>query len=459
MKHRGGETGIRSGQARIHDGEGSVPPREHGSLMEDGAHVEGGTRAEKSTHALCIWLPTFELRLEILRSPDLDETSVALLEPDESERRKVWQVSERAWESGVRPGVAVSEAVGLCPDLTLLEPDPTHYDVGMESLLEALAEMSPVLEPSGRGRIFVGTDGLDRLHGSPERQVERALHILMQILPRPLVAAVRAGWAPGRFGAWVAAVAAQPGRPTIVFQEELASFLATRPVSSLPGDPSVARRLERLGVHTLGDVSRIPEDALVRHFGPEARKVLGWATGRRLDPVRAIHRPRPIRASLDFPSPVGLTSPLHGAVERLIERILARPARRGRSIRGIRIRARLEEGGSWSTEVTLREPTARKDDILSPLRSKLELSPPPRAVEGLALEAFEFGPSTSQPGLFPRRTSERGSLADGEVPPSLREAVRELKLKLGHSPLYRVVEMDPWSRIPERRHALLGFDP
>ena len=43
--------------------------------------------------------------------------------------------------------------------------------------------------------------------------------------------------------------------------------------------------------------------------------------------------------------------------------------------------------------------------------------------------------------------------------PALRDAVKELKLRLGHSPLFRVVEVDPWSRIPERRHALLSFDP
>ena len=50
-------------------------------------------------------------------------------------------------------------------------------------------------------------------------------------------------------------------------------------------------------------------------------------------------------------------------------------------------------------------------------------------------------------------------LESGEVPLSLKDAIRELKLRLGHSPLYRVVEVDPWSRIPERRHALLSFDP
>ena len=82
----------------------------------------------------------------------------------------------------------------------------------------------------------------------------------------------------------------------------------------------------------------------------------------------------------------------------------------------------------------------------------------------LAVELYRFGPPSSQSGLFERqeasgRTQSGRELSDGEVPHSLRDAVRELKLRLGHSPLYRVVEVDPTSRIPERRHALLSFDP
>ncbi|MEJ2540965.1 MAG: hypothetical protein P8188_13505 [Gemmatimonadota bacterium] len=58
------------------------------------------TARKGSRTALCLWLPTFELRLELVRSPELDRTSVALLSPDESARRTVWQVSERAFEAG-----------------------------------------------------------------------------------------------------------------------------------------------------------------------------------------------------------------------------------------------------------------------------------------------------------------------------------------------------------------------
>jgi nucleotidyltransferase/DNA polymerase involved in DNA repair len=417
-----------------------------------------------SRQALCLWIPTFELRLELVRAPELDSTSVALLSPGEGVRRTLWQVSERGAEAGARPGQLVSQAISLCPSLTLLEPDPAHYDAAQEEMVEALMGMSPVVETAGRGRVFLGMDGMERLHGSPPRQVRIALQALLEVFPRPLVAATRVGRASGKFGAWVAAARSRPGRPVLISEGELPSFLAACPVSVLPVDPLMIHRLERLGIATLKELTALPEAALVGQFGPEGRRALEWSTGRRLDPVRPLHRPQPIRASLSFPSPVGRTETLHGAMDRLMEKALSRPVRRGRSVRGVRLRARLEGGGSWSTEAVIREPTARKEALTFPLRGKMALSPPPRAVESLMVEIFQFGPATSQPGLFDRKEEggrESGGmrLEEEAIPPSLRDAVKELKLKLGFSPLYRVVEMDPWSRIPERRYALLSFEP
>jgi len=436
---------------------------EHGWSLS-GTSAEEAQAARGSRQALCLWLPTFELRLELVRSPELDTASVALLSPGESVRRTVWQVSERAHDAGVRPGQLVSQAVSLCPALTLLEPDPAHYDAAVESMLEVLAELTPVVEPAGRGRVFLGMDGLGRLYGSPIRQAERALRSLFRIFPSPLVAATRAGMAPGRFGAWVAAASARSGAPVIVSENELADFLASCPVGALPVDPLAIQRLERLGVATLGELRRFPEPSLVAQFGEEGRNALAWATGRRIDRVRPFHCPRPIRVSLDFPAPVGLTETLHGALDRLVERALSRPARRGRSVAAVRLGAYLEGGGSWFVEAVLREPTSEREKIAFPLRGKMAISPPPRAVETLLVELTRFGAPSAQTSLFDRkeeggRAASGRDLARGEVPFSLKDAVKELKLRLGHSPLYRVVEVDPWSRIPERRHALLSFDP
>lgn len=417
-----------------------------------------------SRSALCLWLPTFELRLELVRTPELDRASVALLSAGESTRRTIWQVSERAHEAGVRPGQLVSQAVSLCTSLTLLEPDPAHYDAAVDTMLEVLTELTPIVEPAGRGRVFLGMDGLGRLFGSPNRLVERALHSLFRVFPSPLVAATRAGMAPGKFGAWVAAASARSGQPVLVSEDRLASFFAQCPVAALPVDRLVIQRLERLGVSTLGELRRFPESALIAQFGEDGKNALSWATARRIDTVRPWHRPRPIRVSLDFPQPVGTTETLHGALDRLVERALSRPKRRGRSVTGVRMGAHLEGGGSWFVETVLREPTSERERIAAPLRAKMAIAPPPKAVDTLLLELTSFGGPSAQNTLFDRKTE--GSrhtgghdFSEGEIPAMLRDATRELKLRLGHSPLYRVVEVDPWSRIPERRHALLSFDP
>lgn len=420
------------------------------------------TRGSRS--ALCLWLPTFELRLELVRSPDLDSTSVALLAPTEGSVQTLWQVSERAWAAGVRPGQRVSQAVSLCPSLTLLEPDPAHYDAAMEEVLETLIQHSPIVEPGvERGKVFLGMDGLGRLYGSPSSQVRHMLGALFQVLPSPLVAATRAGWAPGTFGSWVAAARSRPGKPVVVPESDLSEFLASCPVRALPVETAMIERLERLDINTLGDLARLPEPALVAQFGEDGRDARAWASGERVDAVRPWHRPRPIRATLDFPTPAGQVEFIHHALDRLFDRALSRPTRRGRSIRELRVTGHLEGGGSWTVECILREPTAKKEDLAWVTRSRIALSPPPRAVEKLRLEFVQFGAATTQSDLFGRseasgRDEAGRTLSGGAIPASLTQAVRELTLRLGDSPLYRVVELDPWSRIPERRHALLRFE-
>ena len=123
-----------------------------------------------SEHAVCVWIPLFALRCEEARRPTLVSRPAALLAPDDAKR--LWQASPLARRVGVRPGMTVSRAIGLCPTLVLAEPDPVHYDEQFARLLLALHAVSPVVEPVELGRAYVGTDGLEGLYGSPERVVE-----------------------------------------------------------------------------------------------------------------------------------------------------------------------------------------------------------------------------------------------------------------------------------------------
>ena len=95
-------------------------------------------RALTSTHAACVWIPLFALRAEERRKPELNGKLTAVLSAEDS--RRLWQVSPHARHVGVKPGMTVSQAIGLCPTLTLLEADPVHPNVEGHALVaEALS--------------------------------------------------------------------------------------------------------------------------------------------------------------------------------------------------------------------------------------------------------------------------------------------------------------------------------
>src|SRR3989442_4393965 len=289
-----------------------------------------------SSVAVCVWIPLFALSCEEARRPELASQPGALLAPDAS-RRVVWQVSPLARHAGVRPGMTVSQAIGLCPALRLCEPDPVHYDERFALLLAALARVSPVVEPAELGLAYVGTDGLEGLYGGPERQVEFVIRVLnaecrmwnaelqckvvhqreaAQHDPHPDIPHsafrtphFRVGWGKGKFVAWVAATRAKPGGAFIVHPGKEAEFLAAQPVAVLPLDPDAHRRLRQLGLRTLGQLAALPEEAIVSQFGRAGRRWWRLAAGGRPGPGVWPRLPRPINGSPALLPP--LAGPAH----------------------------------------------------------------------------------------------------------------------------------------------------
>src|SRR5437667_5601083 len=306
-----------------------------------------GTRMDRylsppptSCVAVCVWIPLFALRCEEARRPELASQASALLAPDAS--RRVWQVSPLARHAGVRPGMTVSQAIGLCPALRLCEPDPVHYEERFALLLAALARVSPVVEPAELGLAYVGTDGLEGLYGGPEQIVEAIKRGMRNAergafdpasssssafrVPR---SAFRVGWGKGKFVAWVAATRAKPGGAFIVPPGEEGKFLAAQPVAVLPLDPDAHRRLRQLGLRTLGQLAALPEEAIVSQFGRAGRRWWRLAAGATAEPVVGRVLPEPISVSLTFFTPVADREMLVLALERLIERALRHPRRTG----------------------------------------------------------------------------------------------------------------------------------
>jgi DNA polymerase-4/protein ImuB len=385
--------------------------------------------------------------------------------------------------------MTVSQAIGLCPTLRLCEPDPVHYDERFTHLLAALNEVSPVVEPAELGLAYLGCDGLEGIYGSPGKTIEAIEWAVGRSggradsggdsTDRPSARPpVRLGLGPGKFVAWVAATRAKPGEAVIVCPGEAGRFLAAQPIAVLPLDPDTHRRLRQLGIRTLGALAALPEEAVTAQFGAAGRRLWRLAAGRIAEPVVGRVAPEPIVAALSFFTPVGERELLERALDQLIVRALKHPRRIGWRVQAVRLRAELESDGrggppssgrplgccegdphvrrSWLADVLLKDPTADAARIAAPLKTRLEQAPPAGAVERLVIEFTAFAPGTAELQLFAR---DAGAAARAGQQHALRSAAREILLRLKRSFLYHVIEVQPWSRLPERRYALIDFEP
>ncbi|MEJ7761674.1 MAG: DNA polymerase Y family protein, partial [Thermomicrobiales bacterium] len=229
----------------------------------------------------CLCVPNFALRVALLVRPELDGAPLVLGAPPEA-RPIVLDANPEAVARGVRPGMLLREVTALCPGATVFAPDPLREADVAADLVARLDDLSPAVEldPDDPGLLYIDLAGSERLLGSPEAVARQILASSPPLL-RP-----RLGVGPGRFPARVAAGLAPPGGTRIIDPAGVAAFLAPVAVGWLPVSPDLHRRLERLGIRTLGDLATLPPGPVAARFGPAGRRAWDLARGNDDTPVR-----------------------------------------------------------------------------------------------------------------------------------------------------------------------------
>jgi len=391
----------------------------------------------------CLLIPHFSLRLAVLDQPALDGLPLVLTSPSMS-RPLVADASPEAVERGIRIGMPLREVNAVCAQAVFIPANPVRDALAFEQILAQLESVSPALEPVEPGRCYVDIAGLDRHYPSPEAIAEGLLACVSPIL-RP-----RAGLAPTRFSAWVAARMASPGTVRTIASGELSATLGPLPVSWLPLEPNTLLKLDRLGLRTLAELRELPASALQARFGPAGREAHACASGQdegRVYPRKVVES---VREEFRLPAPMASREMLLLAIRQLVIRAFNRPALKHRQIRQSRIRIAIEGGQSWERELTFREPVGSQR-LIETLRSRLQAIELPGPAEVIHLDLIGIVNEIATQELIPLLRPKRDR--------PLIDAARQLKQRYGESPLAHIVEVEPWSRIPERRFALISYDP
>jgi nucleotidyltransferase/DNA polymerase involved in DNA repair len=403
----------------------------------------------------CILIPGFELRAALRDRPRLGLRPAALA-PLPGTEPLLGPVTAAAEAAGVRPGMRLGEALATCPSLVLVERDPAGVEATWEGIVRRLEDAGFAVEPVEPGCLYFETRGVERLFGGVAQALKRALR------------AVGASWdacagaADRRFAALAAAAIARPGQALVVEgsggpeggAEKTQEFLAPLPLSLLPLEQDRREELERLGVKKIGQLAGLPGAAVAERLGPDGRHAWSLARNEDSTKVRARRPAAEIAERLEFPEALGNELTLRRALTALLDRILARSERGGREIRKVALSARLVGGGSWRRTVTLREPSAPStEEGRGSLRAALmpKLAELPAPVLALGLELLSLSESNGrQLALVRPEGDERKS--------RLREGLHQVRASAGAGAVAGVVEVAPWSRIPEQRALLVPRD-
>ena len=387
-------------------------------------------------------IPAFDLRAALRLRPGL-QTAPAALAPLPGTEALVGSVTAAAEAAGVRPGMRLGEALATCPQLQLVEQDPATAEQAWEEILRRLEDAGFAVEPAEAGTVFFETNGVERLYGGLEPALKRALAAAGSVW------APRAGAAERRFAALAAASVARSGQALIVSDDRTRSFLAPLPLTLLPLERERYEDLEELGVRTIGQLAGLPGGAVAERLGPDGRRAWGLARGEQDGKVMPRRPAVALVETLEFPEAVGELLTLRRGLSVLIDRLLARPERAGRPPRKLALWARLVGGASWRRTVTLRDPTADPVRLRAALASKLAELPAPALK--LRLEAVELAEHTGEQLELVAAEGEvlRGRLQDG---------LRQVRAAVGAGGVSTIVEVAPWSRIPEARALLVPRD-
>jgi protein ImuB len=407
----------------------------------------------------CALIPRFALLATLEERRRALLTRPLALAPEPGGPQVVGETSGPAEAFGVRAGMRLGEALARCPDLTLVPPDPERSEAAWEEALRRLEAIGAAVEPGRPGEAFFEAGGLRGLWGG---SLEGVLRRARKTIGPP----VRLGAGQTRLCAYAAALQARPRRAPVIVPGAMArAFLAPLPVSLLRERLSVIRgahggaeeaarigsadlpeKLERLGVGTLAQLAALPEAAIADRFGEPGLKALRMAQGTE-EPLR------PRRAHEELVERLELHEAISGpqldrALALLIDRLLAHPARRGRSLRRLRLGVRLAGGGSWRSVAALRRAGADPSRLRLALLPKLEELPGPAA--SLSLQALETGPPASDQATL-------AESAQANRRRRIAEAVRQARAVAGKDAVLRVLEVDSDSRVPERRSLLTPF--
>jgi DNA polymerase-4 len=301
----------------------------------------------------------------------------------------VLAASYEAKAFGVRTAMGGAQARALCPQAVVVDPRMSAYSDASAAVFEVFDDTTPLVEGLSIDEAFLDVGGLRRVSGPPSEIATRLRRDVRERVGLPITVGV----ARTKFLAKVASGVAKPDGLLVVPPDRELAFLHPLPVERLWGvGPVTADKLRTRGITSVGEVSALPEGALVA--------MLGKAAGRHLHALAQNRDPRPVqvgrrRHSIGSQHALGRArksaDDIDASVVALVDRVTRRMRVAGRVGRTVMLRLRFDDFSRATRSHTLSQATAQTQTILDAVRDLMATVTPDIERQGLTLVGISVG--------------------------------------------------------------------
>jgi len=292
-------------------------------------------------------------------------------------RSVVCAASYEARRFGVRSAMPAVRAERLCPEAIFIPPDFTRYRAVSQSTREIFKRHTDLIEPLSLDEAYL--DVTENKTGLPT--ATRVARTIREQIREELHLTASAGVAPNKFLAKIASDWRKPDGLFVIQPEDLDTFLPPLPIGRIPGVGKVTeKRLQQLGIKTVGDMRALELQALEEHFGRWGLRLYELTRGIDHSPVVPDRPAKSISAEDTFATDVPLadTAPV---ILRLAERVWTALRKEIRIPRTVVLKLKTAEFQTLTRSHTPPSPVASGEELAAialNLREKVSLGPQQR---------------------------------------------------------------------------------
>jgi DNA polymerase IV len=319
----------------------------------------------------------FYVSVELNRHPELRGLPVVV--SGTGPRAVVTTASYEARRFGVGSAMPAARARRLCPQAVFLPPDGSHYREVSKRMMDVVRSHVERVEVAGLDEVYLDLSGLY----SPRAAMRRILAEVKQATE--LVCSVGIG--PNKLVAKVASDAEKPAGFVVLTREEACARFADASPGLIPGiGPKTVMRLEAMGLKTLRDLARAPEQLLVERFGPNhGRDLLCRARFEHDGEVSEARKMVSESRERTFDYDIHDLARLHEVLEQMAVELCASLAAHDNHGCTIGIKVRLDDFSTVTRARTLDEPTCDPKQVTRVALALLDRYSPPRPVRLLGV--------------------------------------------------------------------------